>query len=259
MGSLAAGASCNVSVKFTPTALGTRFGTVTISDTDPTSPQVLPLTGVGSEVGISPTSLSFANQAVGTSSNPQTVTLTNSGSSNINVTKIAVLGIYNQSILFDFTSTTDCIGILAPQAQCSVNVTFVPDVTGPITATVAIYHSDPDSPVLVPVSGTGVGTPMVSLAPGSLDFGNQRVGTSSTPLPITLTNTGTAILNVSSILASGPFSESDDCRPTVAAGASCTVNVTFTPVTTGGATGTITFSDNASDSPQAVSLTGTGD
>jgi hypothetical protein len=187
------------------------------------------------------------------------VTLTNLGSSNINVTKVAVLGTYNQSILFDFTSSTDCIGTLAPQAQCSVNVTFVPDSTGPINATAAIYHSDPDSPIVAPLSGTGISVPMVSLAPSSLNFGNQQVGTSSKPLPIRLTNTGTSTLNVSSIRASGPFSESDNCVPTVSAGARCTINVTFTPTNTGIALGVLTLTDDASDSPQSLSLTGTGD
>ena len=156
-GSLTVGASCNVSVNFTPTALGKRFGTVTLTDSDPTSPQVLPLTGVGTEVSISPSSLSFGNQSVGTTSNPQTLTFRNTGSSNINVTNVLVLGSYGQAILFNFSQTNNCIGSLSPGSSCSLSVTFTPETAGPIVATLEIVHSDPDGPLLVPLSGAGVG------------------------------------------------------------------------------------------------------
>ncbi len=103
--------------------------------------------------------------------------------------------------------------------------------------------------------GSG-GSPSVSFSASSLTFGNEVEGTASEPLLITLTNTGTAALTLTSIAASANFAETNDCGSSLAAGANCAVNVTLAPQTTGSLSGTVTFTDNAADSPQTVSLTG---
>jgi phospholipase C/archaellum component FlaF (FlaF/FlaG flagellin family) len=154
--SLAPGANCLISLKFTPTTTGTRYGTVTITDGDATSPQVLNLTGIGTEVSSSPASLTFPNQAVGTTSAPQDVTFTNLGSAPVNISKVAVLGSYNQAILFDYTQTNTCLGTLAPGTSCTISVSFTPTTTGIITATVSITDSEVDGPHSVALSGTGI-------------------------------------------------------------------------------------------------------
>jgi hypothetical protein len=100
--------------------------------------------------------------------------------------------------------------------------------------------------------------PAVSLSPTSLTFGAQAVKTTSAPQSVTLSNTGNAALSITSIAASGDFAQSNTCGSSVAASASCSISVTFTPSTTGQRTGTITISDNASNSPQSVGLSGTG-
>jgi hypothetical protein len=100
--------------------------------------------------------------------------------------------------------------------------------------------------------------PAVSLSPTSLTFGAQAVKTTSAPQSVTLSNTGNAALSITSIVASGDFAQSNTCGSSVAASASCSISVTFTPSTTGQRTGTITISDNASNSPQSVGLSGTG-
>jgi hypothetical protein len=102
-----------------------------------------------------------------------------------------------------------------------------------------------------PVSG-------VTLVPSSLTFGAQQVGTSSPPQNVTLTNTGSSTLTITSIVASTNFSQTNTCGTSVGAGASCNISVTFKPATAGTLTGTITVSDSASGSPQTVALTGTG-
>jgi hypothetical protein len=154
--SLPPGASCRISAKFTPTASGTRYGTVTITDSEATSPQVLGLTGVGTQVSASPTSLTFGSQAVGTTSAPQNIMFTNTGTASLNITNVTVLGSFLQAILYDYAQTNTCIGSLPPGASCSLTVTFTPVTTGPITATLSIAHNEADTPLSIKLSGTGI-------------------------------------------------------------------------------------------------------
>jgi len=110
------------------------------------------------------------------------------------------------------------------------------------------------------LSGCGGGSnrsPSVSFSANSLTFGDEDEGSTSEPLLITLTNTGTAPLAITSIVASANFAETNTCGTTLAAGANCAINVTLAPDTTGGLKGTVTFTDNAAGSPQTVSLSGT--
>jgi len=100
-------------------------------------------------------------------------------------------------------------------------------------------------------------SPSVSFSASSLTFGDEAEGATSEPLLITLTNTGTAALTLTSIAASANFAETNNCGPSLAAGANCAINVTLAPDTTGSVKGTVTFTDNATGSPQTVSLSGT--
>jgi hypothetical protein len=100
--------------------------------------------------------------------------------------------------------------------------------------------------------------PSATLSPTSLTFGAQGLQTASTPRPVSLTNGGAAALSLSSIVATGDFSQTNNCGGSLAAGSSCTVNVTFTPTAPGARSGSITISDNAANSPQTVALSGTG-
>ncbi len=105
----------------------------------------------------------------------------------------------------------------------------------------------------------GGGQPAVSLSPTALNFKKVPIGQTSSPKTVTLTNTGTATLNISSITASGDFHISNNtCGATVAAGANCAVSVTFHPSLKGARNGTLSFNDNAPGSPQTVALSGTG-
>ena len=101
-------------------------------------------------------------------------------------------------------------------------------------------------------------SPAVSLTPASLAFGSQGVGTTSASQPLTLQNVGTATLNIGSIAASGDFAQTNNCGATLAASASCTINVTFTPTVAGVRSGAVTVTSDAPGSPHASSLSGTG-
>ncbi len=102
----------------------------------------------------------------------------------------------------------------------------------------------------------------VSLSPNSLAFGSQSVNTTSAPQTVNLTNSGNTTLNITSISIGGTnggdFAQSNTCGASVASGGGCTISVTFTPSATGTRVGTLTITDNASGSPQTVSLTGSG-
>jgi hypothetical protein len=100
--------------------------------------------------------------------------------------------------------------------------------------------------------------PEVSLSSTLLIFSNQSVGTSSSAQNVTLTNTGTALLLISSITARGDFSQTNTCGTTLGAGNNCVISVTFKPTATGTRAGTISIFDKAAGSPQTVALSGTG-
>ena len=250
---LNAGANCQVNVTFTPTASGTRTGSITITDTAANSPQTVSLTGTGTAVTVTvtvtPASLTFASQAVGTTSPSKPVTVKNTGTGSTSLT-IGTTG--------DFAQSSNCPTTLAAKANCTVNVTFTPTFAGTRTGTVLVTDAAANSPQTVNLTGTGTagGGVTVTATPSALTFTSQAVGTSSASKPVTVKNTGGASTTIS-ITSSGDFTQTNNCGTSLAAGASCIVNSTFSPTTTGSISGAITIADTASNSPQIVSLTGT--
>ncbi|HUI42681.1 MAG TPA: choice-of-anchor D domain-containing protein [Terriglobia bacterium] len=255
---LGVGAQCQVLVTFTPTSGGTRAGTITITDNAAGSPQVIALsgTGLGPGVGLSPGSLTYGDQLVGTTSASQTETVTNTGNEPLTFSSVSITG--------DFAGTTTCAGSLAAGESCTVRVTFSPTVSGTRTGTITISDNAYENPQTVGLTGTGV-APVAGVSPSSLSFGNQFVGTANSEQAVALSNTGTAALTISSIALSGAngadFSQTNNCGSSVAAGGSCTINVTFTPSATGARSATLTVNDDSNGvdgSAQTVSLSGTG-
>ena len=107
-------------------------------------------------------------------------------------------------------------------------------------------------------SSSGASAPAVSLSTTALGFGAQTTGTVSVPQSVTLTNSGAAALTISSIIASGDFTQTNSCGSSLAASANCALSVTFAPTAVGARVGSLAISDNASGSPHVVSLSGTG-
>src|SRR5216683_2256933 len=258
--SLAGGTSCTISVTFTPTAAGARTGTITITDSVASSPQKVTLTGngvAGLAATVSPTSLSFGNQTQGTTSVAQSVTLTNTGSATLTINGFS-LGGANPS---DFAlSSTDCkqSQSLAVGSSCAFAIVFAPLAVANLSATLQILDNSAQSPRNVPLTGVGLAPPTVALSPTSLNFAAQIVGSKSSGQSVTLITSGGGTLAISSISASNDFLASDNCGKSVAGGANCTITVTFTPGAAGGIAGTLVIVDNATDSPQMVSLSGLG-
>jgi hypothetical protein len=106
---------------------------------------------------------------------------------------------------------------------------------------------------------TLLNTSFVSFSPTTpLVFKSQKVGTTSAPQNVTLTNTGKAGLTISSMKASSQFGMTSTCGKVVAPGANCTISVTFSPQSIGAKSGTVTINDSASSKPMVISLSGTG-
>lgn len=251
--SLAAGSSCSMSVVFAPTADGSRSGTLTVSDGAHGSPQTVQLTGTGasSEATFTPAKLTFPSQAIGTPSVSRAITVTNSGTLTLNIASIAITG--------DYSETNTCVAPLAAGQSCLIDVVFTPTSLGTRSGSVTVKDDAPDSPQGVTLSGTGTtAVPAVTLSPTSLTFAAQNTGSTSAAQTVKLSNTGTAVLNISSIAASGDFAETNNCGTTLAPAGSCTISVTFTPTAGGTRSGTLTITDNAAGSPHTVALSGTG-
>jgi len=253
--SVAADSTCAITVTFTPTASGVQKGTVTLTDSAPGSPQTINLTGSTSSVTLSSSTLAFGSQAIGVTSPPQTVTLTNNGTTALTISSVAVSGQFSESS----SDNGDCTKApLQPTTNCVITVVFGPVVAGASIGALTITDNAAGSPQVVLLTGTGLAEPAVTLSPNTLSFASQIVNTTSAAQVVTITNTGTASLTVSGVAVSGPFAETNTCTAAVAPSALCTVSVTFTPTAGGGALGTLTVTDNAASSPQLVSLTGTG-
>lgn len=206
-------------------------------------------------VALSPPSVNFGIQLLGFHSLPRSVMLINTGTGTLTISGIAITG----SDPADFSETNNCGASLPPGGHCTFGITFTPAQLGPRTAALTITDNAPGSPQSVPLNGFGVTSgPNATLSPTSLTFAIQLVGTTSPAQSVTLSNYGTMLLNITSIIASGDFSQSNTCGLSLAPLASCTISVTFTPTQGGTRTGTVSITDNAPGSPQMVNLTGVG-
>ena len=261
VGSLPAGASCSISVTFTPAATGMRAASLTIANNLSVSPVLVPLTGTGVPpapiVSLSSNGVPFATQALGTTSSPQTVTLHNTGTATLNIQTVAITGASAGDFAITNGSTCTNGANVAINGSCTIQLIFTPTGPGTRSATVSITDNAADSPETISLSGTTA--PSVSITPSTVTFSSQYVGTSGLPQTVTITNTGTASVTVTAVTASiTDFGVLSNCTNVVAAGANCTIGVFFDPTAGGTRTGTLSITDNAAGSPQTITLTGSG-
>ena len=148
---LPAGESCTIRIAFKPTDKGIRTGDVTITDNATDSPQVIALTGTGTVVQLTPSSLDFGDQRVGTTSRPKTVILTNTGSTPLSIHGIAITG----TDFGDFVETTTCGSSVPAHTSCEIDVRFAPSRPGTRTASMKVHH-DGGGEQPVRLKGTGV-------------------------------------------------------------------------------------------------------
>lgn len=203
---------------------------------------------------VSPTSLTFASQTVGTTSTAQTVTLKVTGTASLTVTGVVMTG----SAAGDFSETDTCAGVaLAMGATCTLKVSFTPTQAGSRAAAMAIEGNLPGGQLLVPLTGTGLATAGITLLPASLSFGMQQVGTASAAQTVSIQNVGGSSTSIASIAVGAPFKKvTSTCGSTLAAGAACAVTVDFAPTQAGAATGALAVTDGVGT--QSAQLSGTG-
>jgi hypothetical protein len=200
---------------------------------------------------VTPPDLTFANQAFGTSSIAQTVTVTNTGSNALAVTAISISG--------DFSETDNCINAsVAPAGSCTIQVLFRPNGTGARTGQMIIYANIYSGQVTAEMTGTGTPAGAVTLDPPSIDFGQIVVGGTSASFQVQASNSSGSSVPINSVTVTSPFViASNKCGTTsLAAGLSCQVLVRFAPTQAGAVAGTLTFADGAGT--QTVTLNGTG-
>lgn len=247
---------CAESIVFTPPAAGSFSATLTVNYEVPDSPLVLNLTGKGVGVPlatIAPSSLTFNNQVVGTASAPQSFTITNTGTGPL------VISVIELNPPSNFTMSNNCPSSLALGANCSVNVTFVPLGVGTFGSVVVVTTNDGVAHG-VQLTGTAIGVPGAAIAPLSLTFGSQAVGTSSTAQQVLIASAGTGSLAIASIVLSDTtdFQMTSNCSSNLAPNTNCSLGVTFAPVNVGSISATIVVTANDGGSPHTIQLSGSG-
>ena len=254
--SVAAGASCSISIVYTPAAIGASTGTVQAAT--PFGNASAALIGAGAAVALAapeatPDTLIFPATTTGSTSAPQVITIRNPNAQSINLTG------FTTDPIFSVSSTT-CGATLAAALTCTYTVVFKPVVVGTTQRTLTVNSSaGTDS---VSVSGTGVAPVSAALTPLALslsnwDFGAVTLGAQSSTRPFILQNTNTVAVSPLQITTTAGFTQSNTCGLTLAAGASCQINVQYTATNLGAATGTLNVSVAGSADTAALSATAT--
>ncbi|HEV2500518.1 MAG TPA: choice-of-anchor D domain-containing protein [Terriglobia bacterium] len=267
---LAAGQSASFNAVFSPGAAGSVTGSISVVSNAAGSPATVSLTGTGnasqaastggtsqptgtdgaSQASVSPASLNFGTVEVGFRSTA-TLTMSNTGTSAVTVSQVSATG-------NGFSVSGPSLPVTLTGGKAAIfEVAFTPATAASSTGGISIVSDASSAPVTIPLSGTGA-TLLLSLSPANVSFGSVTTGSSSTQT-VTLSNTGTAPVTISQATASTGFSISGLSLPiTLAAGQSASFNAVFAPAAAGTATGSISVVSNASNSPAAISLSGTG-
>jgi hypothetical protein len=267
------GDMCSFEVSFTPSVVGNEVAFVQFQDNAPGNPQTLELVGAGVGLAALPASLNFGDQTANTVSSVESVILTNTASDSIIIDNVLETGPNLATFPPQFNAA-----ICHPQetlvqaTSCPISYQFAPTSAGAFQAQVEIqYHVQglSEQEQVIPLSGVGLSAaPIASVAPTTLNFGTVSVGATGQTQVVTLSNSGSAALNVTSTSVMGANAAdfgivtagSAPCPASsggVSIGAACTVGAQFAPKTSGTKSAILTFVDNAEGSPQTVTLTGT--
>jgi hypothetical protein len=257
-------ASCLVVVEFSPTSVGSKSATLSLSATASCSVSAA-LTGAGFSEGcgslsINPSQANFVTTNVGLTSQPTSFTVTNQGSCTTGSLTTVLGG--PEASQFVITSNT-CESPLAPSGTCSMEVEFAPFSLGTQTANLTVA-GEPGGSAAATLVGNIV-TAELSIAPPLFQFGAvclEAFSGCGTPTIFTVTNDGNATTGTPTASISGPNASefvisSNNCTAPISAGASCSVQITFTPTSVGA----LAASLNASANPGGVAtaaLSGTG-
>lgn len=265
---LAVGAFCQIALTFTPKEEGEKQAILSVSSDAETSPDQIPLMGIGMiyqpAVKLAPSDeLDFGTQMVRETGKEKKVTLTNNGEAELSKLKIKLDGTDKRD--FAIAETSDCGDVLMVKEKCQIILTFTPKASGERQATLVITSDAESSPDEIPLLGIGQEPqPVVRLNPTSLDFGNLLIEVASEEQTIKLKNTGDANLTDLAFAIEGPQQDefatpSSTCRgDRLAIDKECTVGIIFTPAEPGLREATLIITSNAATSPDQVTLSGIG-
>lgn len=232
---------------------GTSTGYFAFQDSPPT----------GRFVSASASSISAGNVMVGEVFFGS-VTLTNTGTLPVRVSQASVSGTgfaYYGSTCYGYQADMAWHDTLAAGASCTVDVMYAPTAAGSSSGTLTIPTSATSGAVVVSLTGNATPklVPEVLLEPTTLTFASRELGTTSLPQVVRLSNPGNAPLNISGIYAGGEFEQTNSCPPSLPAGSSCTINVSFKPIRFAEVKkGSLSVLSNAKGSPHGIYLEGTG-
>lgn len=254
---LAAGQSMSFNVTFAPTTSGTSSGTLTLVS-DASNPSLgVSLSGTASapttpgQLAASPTSMSFSTTQVG-STNTQYQTVKNSGGASVNITQAGV-----SSAAFSISGLTLPTTLAAGQSL-TFSVKFAPTTSGTSSGTLTLTSDASNSSLGIGLSGSASAPGVLSVNPGSIDFGSVIVGQSATKSG-TITASGSSVTVSSASATTAEFALSGLTLPvTLSPGQSVSYNVIFKPQASGSTAANLNFVSNASTSTVAEALTGSG-
>jgi hypothetical protein len=262
---LAAGASCTISVTFTPLATGVKRGAIVINDSDPSSPQLVGFTGTGtSKVSLSPATIQFATTAVGATSAATKITLTNNTGTSLTLGTPAI----TVSGPFAAAASSTCTNglVIATAGTCIINAVFKPTKVGFVAGSISVNDNDVTSPQTVAVSGNGTG---VKFTPPSVNFGTVTKG-QQVSSQVTITNVGTTnvyflggeFAGANSADFADNYNTAPPCGNSASTplkpGGTCVITVYFTPSTTSTESAAYKLFDNSVGSPQSLPVSGKG-
>jgi hypothetical protein len=204
-------------------------------------------------ITVAPTSIGFGSLAVGGTAS-QSVTISNGGGSNLSVTQVSTTaaGVTITGIALPLT--------IAAGSQSTFNVVFSPKAAGALSGTVSVVSDLSTTAIPVSLSGIGtVATATLTTSTNTLAFGTVTDGQSNL-LPVVLTNSGNSNVTISAVTGSGaPYTTSGVSAGLILTpGQSATLNVTFAPTAAGSDPGTVAVASNATNSPDNITLSGTG-
>ena len=210
---------------------------------------------------MTPSSINFGTVYLYNHGTTENVTVKNTGNSTLKIVGVS-LTLGTKTNAGDFTFINFCPSTLGAGQSCYISVFFYAGNIGAVSATLNVADNAPGSPQEVSLSANVI-NPQAGLKPSSLSFATTKVGSKSSAQNVTLTNTGTTALNITSISVTGTdpkdFAQSNVCPSSLGPSASCTIAVTFTPTAKGWRSASLTVIDNAQIATQNVALSGTGD
>ena len=262
--SVAAGANCSVDIRFTPAAAGGRDAALLLRHNAGLGTSTVALVGQASSAAtpnmtLDATLVDLGTQAVGIAGTPRTLTVGNSGAAELVVSALTLRGLHSADIVM--AGSCQAGTRVVPGASCTVTLALKPAAVGTRSATLELASNTPTGTATVSLQGEGVAVPapIVALSRPALGFGRVTLATPTAARTVTLSNAGSAVLGISDIQSSSTeFTVMHDCPASLAAGARCTVGVSYQPAAAANAAERVLIRSNAFSSPNSIVLTGLG-